>query len=585
MADQNTDFTGGESLDDLKIPTRPINETDSYIANIPWVRAYVGAIVASIGGGSGGDANDATNLAYNDKGLPISMVVGGRTWVITYYANGTPQKATRDDGAEKVWVYNDARFPEFYTDLTGNGVASSSGGTVGVTTSISKTSLRRAAALEFDKAALIQANTWVANTATNMGVYRRHSSGHLMVCTATGVSGNTEPTFSSTSLMVDGTNSWAYLGRESTFNKDGYPVPTTGASPFSLVETRLWTNQSKFLLGQCAQLFPVGTDGASGATGYEFFDGTGNMGYLRSISFETDSPQVGLIVTNSSFANPKIIVDGYPVEESPRFFLGGAPSGFTVDWGGVWRQRKYRLDVSAGTIFRGVALNAQATLDRPQLEGPLGVWAGDSYGSTIADYTSVVRPFDYLSERVMRRLGIRYTRNLHRAGVGYSSTASGVRYNAVDNLTNNPPTTAWSAAALVVIAYGFNDVGFDINTTATNARACWERARSQYPTAFIAVVGPWPYVNAFNSDLLTYDIAIQNAHSVWGDPNSAYISPSRYVTGAWITGLGRWGATTGTGNGDFYIGGDALNPSFPGAAYLEERLVSQIDQVMAAKGH
>jgi phospholipase/lecithinase/hemolysin len=50
----------------------------------------------------------------------------------------------------------------------------------------------------------------------------------------------------------------------------------------------------------------------------------------------------------------------------------------------------------------------------------------------------------------------------------------------------------------------------------------------------------------------------------------------------WITGTGRVGATTGTGNADTYIGSDATHPTDAGHAYLARRVVAALEELRAA---
>ncbi|MFJ7586797.1 hypothetical protein ACIQZO_05245 [Streptomyces sp. NPDC097617] len=64
---------------------------------------------------------------------------------------------------------------------------------------------------------------------------------------------------------------------------------------------------------------------------------------------------------------------------------------------------------------------------------------------------------------------------------------------------------------------------------------------------------------------------------------SVYSSAGTLVAthGPWITGTGRVGATTGTGNADTCIGTDATHPTDAGHTYLASRVVAAIQELTA----
>ena len=153
-----------------------------------------------------------------------------------------------------------------------------------------------------------------------------------------------------------------------------------------------------------------------------------------------------------------------------------------------------------------------------------------------------------------------------------------------DVLANNPPSDGASIGYLF-FAHGYNDTALSQPTITANALAAWQLARQQYPNAFILVFGPWCGSGGPAANTLTTDNTLQSTFTSWADTKSAYASIAQDAAGAWISGTGKWGALTGTGNSDFYTGADGTHPSAPGKEYLIRRIVEVSDAVLTDNGY
>jgi len=457
----------------------------------------------------------------------------------------------------------------------------------GVATSVPS---RKAAQADAQKGALIQAPAWstFASAAVVQYTICRHSNGELLWCVTAGTAGAAEPTFSATAAIADNTVTWVPLGVRTKLNNDGYPVPTVTATTTitGLTPTLLYSNQNKVLSLTCpfwldssgvtSKAYAFNDGGASDAQGL----GVGLRGYNRVTEFRTDAPKFAIGHWNLPGNRFRIYVDGYLLEENPTVTIVGNPAYIVVDFNGVRATRTVRVEQPASTNLRSIAIDSQSQFFPAKQSGPIGVWLSDSYGGTISSYSDQAP--DYLSERMARRLGIKYLRNYHLGGTGY--VAPGTTSKVGDVLALNPPADG-ANVGYVLFAHGYNDTALSQSTIAANALAAWQLARQQYPNAFILVFGPWVGSGGPSANTLTTDTTLQSTYQSWGDQKSAFVSIAQDATGAWISGTGKWGALTGTGNSDFYTGADGVHPSAPGKEYLIRRIVEVSDAVLTANGY
>lgn len=482
-------------------------------------------------------------------------------------------------------IYKDVLMKEVHPD--GTEVLDDASMTALVVSGVSKlTALRKAAQADAQKGALIQAPLWstFASAAVSQYTTCRHSNGELMWCVTAGTAGASEPTFNPTAAITDGTATWAAIGMRSKLATDGYPVPTVTAttSIAGLTATLLASNQHKVLSLTCpnaisgtSQAWAFNDGGASDSQGL----GVGRHGYNRVTEFRTDAPKFAIGAWSIPGIKFRIYIDGYLLEENPTAFIAGSPSYITVDFNGIRVIRTIRIEQAAGANLLSIAVDSRSQFFAARQSGPIGVLLSDSYGSTISTYADAVT--DCLSERVARRLGIKYLLNFHLGGTGYVVAST---YSNVPTLLSLNPPSDGGAVGYVIFAHGYNDAGSNMTDVYNNALASWRTARKQYPNAVILVFGPWAGSSGPSAGIVGVDSTLKSAFTEWSDPKSEFVSIVQDASGSWVTGTGKWGATTGAGNSDFYTGADGIHPSIPGKEYLIRRMVEVADAVFTKYG-
>lgn len=449
---------------------------------------------------------------------------------------------------------------------------------------------RKACMADAQKGALIQAPLWstFASATVPLNTIVRHSNGTLLWCVVTGIAGASEPTFSATAAITDNAVTWVSTGMRTKLNTDGYPVPTvtSGTSITGLTETLLWSNQSKVYSPTCpnwinyasvsTQAWGFNDGGAANGQGM----GVGLRGYNRVTEFRTDAPKFAIGAWNIAGNRFRVYVDGYLLEENPTPYVAGNPAFLTIDFNGIRQLRTVRIESAAATGLRSICVDAQSVIFPAKQSGPIGVWLSDSYGGTVSTYTDTAP--DFLSERIARRLGIKYLRNFHLGSTGYVSAGTTAPVGTV--LSLNPPTDGESVG-YVFFAHSYNDTALSQSSISTNALAAWKLARAQYPNAFIVIFGPWTANKGPDANTISTDTTLQSAFATFADPKSVFFSIAQDPNGAWISGTGKWGTLTGTGNSDFYTGADNNHPSAPGKEYLIQRIVEISDAALSANGY
>jgi hypothetical protein len=453
------------------------------------------------------------------------------------------------------------------------------------------TARRRAVQAQFANAPLIGAPNWAATTVVAAGKRVKHSSGQILYCMTGGTTGGTEPTFNAAQPIADGTAVWWNMSKRYKVNSDGYPVPSISSSTSitGLTAYLLYTNQSLYITPTCPNYIDFGSGAAMQA--WLFNDGgiangqgmgVGLRGYNRVTVFRTDAPKVALGVHNSVGLQFEVYVDGYKLEEDPTPCVTGNPAYYIIDWSAVGGRamREYRVECSGNNNFKSIAVDSQSVIVPGDLKSATrGIWASDSFGGTVSTYATTTQ--DYLSERVMKRLGITFARNLHIGGTGYVAGPP-TYYAAADVLANNSQL-GWDAD-LCIFGHGYNDQAANVNTLIANAITSWRLMRQQQPRSVIVVLGPWASATGPGANWIAADKALAAQFAAWGDSNSVFISICQDPNGSWTTGTGKTSALTGVGNSDFYIGADGTHPSFNGKVYHEDRIVAAVDAALVAMG-
>lgn len=143
----------------------------------------------------------------------------------------------------------------------------------------------------------------------------------------------------------------------------------------------------------------------------------------------------------------------------------------------------------------------------------------------------------------------------------------------------------------VITAGGINDTANATLETAINSYFSY--CASINPHALHIVYGPWMpklYLNG-GGKYTAITNYIKSALAASGLKNWVFLDTvnggwltsfgtSSSASGPWFNGNGNEGATTGSGNSDFYIGTDGTHPNNAGSLYLTERSVREVSAAL-----
>jgi len=450
---------------------------------------------------------------------------------------------------------------------------------------------------------LIQAPLWgtVASGAVAWGKRIRHSNGMLIECTTAGTNAAVEPTYTESAVMVSGTATWIAVAIKSRLNADGYAVPIITLSntlPAGLVSTPM-TVSSGNLSKVLDITAPNATDSNGGSWSWTFNTGTttsyistaplGCNTWNRVIEFLSDSPKLSISFYGSGTSRAVFYVDDYPIEEDTTYPLptAGTESHYVIDWSGIKKMRKYRIELANQTRLKGINVDAYSTLSPALQSGIEAIILTDSYGDT-----SKPDKFSHnssLVEILARKLGVRYSKAIAQGGCGYY-TSGAPKFNSVQFLqdsTNITQLNNWNPQ-LVVLLLGLNDNSvLPQSLVITNALQTWQTLRAMYPSAVITVVGAHGAAQlptgTSAATILSLEADLLAAFNTWNDQRSLYVTQAvNNLHGAMTYGMYYWGGGSTThGTSDYYISTDGTHPSPIGAEYISTRLASLINAGLA----
>lgn len=306
--------------------------------------------------------------------------------------------------------------------------------------------------------------------------------------------------------------------------------------------------QSSYLAPDNLNYQGTGVIFAGGVWGVEFmFDGT-------SLEWRT----------TGNGAKYRLTIDG-------QLVTAGGASGPAAD-GNTYRvlvafgsraNRRVRIELSGNGRFGGVDIGPNDTVWAPASPTWLSaVLLGDSFTEGTGG-TTVIEGLGVLLGDLLRwnvtATGL--------GGTGYLNAATGGKVKFRDRLTKdvvnyNPD--------VVIVAGGINDTGFTKSAVQTEARLLFGAIVAALPKARIYALGPfWPNGSPTQAATDVRD-ALQTA------ANQIGVTFLDTITSPWITGSGKVGTTTGTGNADLYTSSDGTHPTDAGHAYLAHRIASAI---------
>lgn len=262
----------------------------------------------------------------------------------------------------------------------------------------------------------------------------------------------------------------------------------------------------------------------------------------------------------------RLWIDDQPVTATMQNGTGGTNGRhyLHVNFGSsAWR--RVRIDVDNQSVS-GVNIGPTDTwLKDDGLDGLRLLVMSDSYGSgTGAAIASTGESWIGVCSRL---LGCRDVAVATAGGTGLTAAGSwgtyATRFAASAALLTSPPD-------VVIIQGSTNDNGATAGTVTAAATSLVSAVRAAYPSAYVAVLGLL-YDTARSGAALTNHnevIAVSGADLV--------IDTVGGVEGAWWSGTGRVGSTTGSGNGDIFMSADGIHPTTAGHQHLGSRVAARL---------
>ncbi|MFE9845787.1 GDSL-type esterase/lipase family protein [Streptomyces goshikiensis] len=303
-----------------------------------------------------------------------------------------------------------------------------------------------------------------------------------------------------------------------------------------------------------------------------------------SIEFGTDAQTFQVRFNYQTAGMYRLSIDGRKVTDLMQA-VGGTTAGsthlMTVDLGSA-APRVIRFDFYT-VPFGGVFLPPGATMWSTVPNGGRFMVFGDSLSDGSAINTG--GGAGTWAHRTGRYLGSNDVWDEARGGTGYITAGS---YATLANRVA-VDVVAWNPSRLVIWA-GYNDNGGSQPTISAAAGSLYSTIRTGLPGCEVYVIGCWSPTGSPGASITNTDATLRAAAAAAGYPFISPITGAIYDStgtlvathGAWITGTGRVGATTGTGNADLYIGTDAVHPTDAGHVYLARRIAAAIRELMPA---
>lgn len=243
------------------------------------------------------------------------------------------------------------------------------------------------------------------------------------------------------------------------------------------------------------------------------------------------------------------------------------------------RMRRIEIYNSNGKIV-GVRVPTLSVVRPWPAAGPRLFAMTDSFGDTYQFYAGGGWPF-----RVADRLGIEDIWVNGRGGTGFLTTNNGTQSKYRDRLGDvvaQLPASALTPVVLITQGSINDNAAADADLTA-EVTAYYNQAFTTLPNAVLVQTGMLRPAGNAPSDAKSAAVkagflAAQAVH----DPaaqRSAYIETRG--TGPLMTPGGRAGATTGTGNSDYWISGDNVHPTQEGMDFIGDAFALALRSIFA----
>jgi lysophospholipase L1-like esterase len=106
-----------------------------------------------------------------------------------------------------------------------------------------------------------------------------------------------------------------------------------------------------------------------------------------------------------------------------------------------------------------------------------------------------------------------------------------------------------------------------------------QTTRAALRNTIIVVLGVW-HGNSASADRISKENKISAAVTQFNDSKTVFAPTLTATPEAWVTGTGKVGATTGTGNSDIVTGSDGTHPSDYGHKYIGIRTAEAIREAL-----
>lgn len=306
------------------------------------------------------------------------------------------------------------------------------------------------------------------------------------------------------------------------------------------------------------------------ATGGNLSVNDGSTGSYSRIEFQADAAVV-VVAVKARTIPYRFIVDGQYVD------LTGTVTSVTSG-----SQIEYIVLTFAARALRTISLEMQQT------EAFVGVNVGPTEKVYSADGRDIIKsvllgdsyPFgstasnlaDGFGAVMADWLGLRQHTNSGSSGTGWATVSSYSFSQRIDN----GDLGLGGAPEIIFLMASYNDRGLVAATIQANADAGLRKARELYPNALIVVLGCFPALTGPSAGILAAEASVFAAVDAIADPFTVKVPISTRPEGALITGTGRIGATTGTGNSDIYTDTDGVHPPTAGHAFIGKWAAGQV---------
>lgn len=298
-----------------------------------------------------------------------------------------------------------------------------------------------------------------------------------------------------------------------------------------------------------------------------------------AVEFEWYGAEFELFVKGTG-AHYLLMVDGQYDNRDGRDDTATDGAGWLINYDfGSTAFRRIRFEFEATVYFGGIRIGPNDSIWKSSApRGPKVIVTGDSFTET---FTTWPQMMGWL-------LGWRDIAIVGKGSTGYLDISAGgdtFRDRAQKDIYDQNPD-------IVIVSGGLNDNNRSYASILAEANTFFAEIRAELPDAILIVSGVQYVFGAADSGIVPVRDAVRTAAATYAD---AYIEQiggpypysgvdANYTDAGWMTGLGKVGATTGTGNSDIFRSADNTHPTQAGQDYRGFRHAQAIAAAMPIGG-